>query len=353
MSSVECYDIHGLVTLRIRWDHYSGWFPGINQPLQHFRVPALKAEPDISVHVGAFKPDLSRCCVVDHKYYIRPNYIYCADEHRSFRWRVEINGLEHGRTKINLQLLQAPLRYACLAPGMVPYGIFLRHIIAYQLRQKGALLLHAAGCEKDGCALLLFGGAGVFKTTHLMQFMRMKTGWRYLGDDSLVFYNGKIFSFPIYPTFFAYRLKFKKTEKLSPLDKLILPFYSLFRRPKDLPVSQAAVPNILVHCKMGIDKPASFAPANPAAGLRDLLHIAMTEDHSNGSVGVSIFSRYVEAYNYIFPNNQLSNRWEVNENSLMSVVRHFEIQSSEKYNQEAMCKLLKNIFGEPNLDCCQ
>ncbi len=349
--NTEYYDIHGLVTARIRWDHYAGWFPGINQPLQHFRVPILDDTPDISVQIGAFEPDLADCCTVDHKYHIRQNYLYCADQHRSFRWRVEIKGLEHGPTEIRLHIRRAPLRYAWLAPGMLPYGIILRHILAYKLHQRGALLLHAAACEKEGRALVLFGGAGVYKTTHLMQFMRMQLGWHYLGDDTLIFYDGKIYSFPTYPAFFGYRLKYKQTEDLSFLDKLILPFYSLRTGSKDLQIAQMGVPDMLVHCKMGVGKPAHFIPADPADSLRRLVHTSMTEDHSNGSVGVNIFSRYIEAYNFVFPQNHLGRRWEIDHQTLMQDVRHYEIQSSEKYDLAGMCKLLQNMIGEPCLAC--
>lgn len=65
----------------------------LNLEFSFFEVDAI-GNPDIILNIGKFTPSNNDCYLIDHKYHIKENYLYCKDFSGKAKWEVEILGFE-------------------------------------------------------------------------------------------------------------------------------------------------------------------------------------------------------------------------------------------------------------------
>lgn len=313
---IHYYDVHGLVTLAVQEASPRGsrW-AGLGRTLAHFEVPSLEEEPDIWLKVGDFEPHYEDDCLVDHQVHVRPNYIFCQDQWRNLRWQVEIEGFESGPTRVRLALRGGGLRQA-LVPGLFAEALFTRQIMGRHLQRQGCTLLHAAGAGRGGGALVAFGRGGAFKTTVMMSLLRSSPEWRLLGDDSVIWQNGQVWSFPTYPALFDYRLRKLPTEDMRGQERAGL-LLSQWRPKKPLVVyTDQARAAAIVEMRTGAFEKLEISPVPVEDNLAAMFRTAQVEDHNSVNLGLNdAYLRYVEAYSYIFPGNALQARACLSENN--------------------------------------
>ena len=345
MAITDYLNIHNLVTLTIRRPENRDVFSELNQPFHFFRTKAHSNDPDIVMEIGDFEPNTNSTYIVDHKYHVRENYIFCEDHYRGLQWKVEIQGFETGNTVVHLHIQKKDAKYA-LAPGAIYNGLFLRQLIAYHLYKKGALLVHAAACMKDGKVILLFGRGGTYKTTHLMQIMRLDKNWQFLGDDSVILFDNKVFSFPYSLSFFAYRYKFLQDEHLTLKDKLgLFPFVLQSRKP-DFQIGEFGKLAVAINCKTVVGKKVEFKECETRSNFYSLIQESSVDDHTSSSIGhAQIYPRYVEAYSYVFPNNELQKRWQVNYSNHIDEkhLRSYEVEVPSDYSRKHYPELVEKF----------
>lgn len=304
------YDFHGLVSLSVV-DHRPGLslFAEAGQPFTHFQVQSLAEAPQVVLEMGGFQPQPGECYLVDHKYHIRENYIYCQEQWRSFRWQVEIEGFESGPTHIHLDLRGGGLRQI-LIPGMYANGLLTRQVIGRHLHDRGCALLHAAAAARSGKAVVAFGRGGSYKTSLLMSLLRSAPDWRTLGDDGLILQGAEVLSFPTFPALFAYRLKHLEGEELGfgeragYLASLLKPGYHA-----DIYAPRAEIA-ALVEVVTGDFEQVVIKETPFARNLAGILHESRLEEHNSVNLGFNdSYPQMVEAYSYIFPGNGLQTTW--------------------------------------------
>lgn len=300
------YDIHHLVTLRII-DNRDGLdlFASLGQPFTHFQVDSLPGKPDISLELGEFEPHFDASYLVDHKYHVRRNYLYCQDHWRSFRWKVEIEGIETGPTTIRLALRGGGLRRA-LVPGLFANMLLTRQLIGRHLRARGCALIHAAAAVRQGRAVVAFGRGGSYKTTVLMSLLQASSDWRIMGDDGVIIKDDQALSFPTYPALFDYRLKHMSTEHLNLFDRFGYLLGSL--RPGTIGERYASTAGVaaLVEMKAGHFDHVTIQEVPVLRNITAMLQGMRVEEHNSVNMGFNdIYPQYVEAYSYIFPENAL------------------------------------------------
>ena len=69
------YDFHGILTMSINAE--KNFFNRLDT-YDYFRTDYVD-RPDIQVNIDRFEPNLSGCCELDEKYWIKKNYIYYTD----------------------------------------------------------------------------------------------------------------------------------------------------------------------------------------------------------------------------------------------------------------------------------
>lgn len=301
------YDIHGLVGMQIIEQGRGGFsrWARLDEPFTSFRVDSLPGVPDVTLELGEFEPNIQNCYLVDHKYHVRHNYLYCEDGWRSFRWRIEIEGFESGPTHVRLSMRGGGLRRVLL-PGMYSKMLLTRQLLAQKLRAKGCLLAHAAGAARSGRAVVFHGRGGSYKTNVLMSMLRSSPEWRPLGDDGVILKENQALSFPTYPAIFGYRLAHKDTEHLTAFDRFRI--VTAARLPADDAertryASRADVAVLVEMRAGGVDK-LMIEEIPLDCNVTAMHHGMHLEQHNSVNMGFNdVYPQYVEAYSYIFQQN--------------------------------------------------
>ena len=301
------YDFHGLVGMRII-DHERGdlkGLAGVDDAFSYFQVESLSGVPDVTLELGSFEPHNHDCYLVDHKYHVRQNYLYCEDGWRSFRWRIEIEGFESGPTHVRLTMRGGGLRRVVL-PGMYSKMLLTRQLLAQELRAKGCLLAHAAGAARSGRAVVFHGRGGNYKTSVLMSLLRSSPEWRPLGDDGVILKENQALSFPTYPALFGYRLAHKDNEHLTAFDRFRI--VTAAHLPADDAERTCYAPgaDVAVLAEMrasGVDK-LTIEEVPLDRNVTAMLHGMRLEQHNSVNMGFNdVYPQYLEAYSYIFQEN--------------------------------------------------
>ena len=305
MSGKVCaYNFHGLVTMQVI-DHAGQRGAPLVDPFLCFQVDALPDAPDITLELGEFEPRSKDCYLVDHKYHVRPNYLYCEDGWRKFHWQVEIEGFESGPTIVRLDMRGSSLRSAVL-PGLYSRMLLTRQMLAQKLREQDCVLAHAAGAAREGNVVLLFGRGGSYKTSVLMSLLRSDAGWRALGDDGVILKGKQALSFPTYPGLFSYRLANKEGEHLTSIDRLRYMLKPLAAADAGENFTPSAEIVALVEIRAGGVNKLMIEEVTVGQNLVSMEHGMRLEQHNSVNMGFNdVYPCYVESYSYIFPENAL------------------------------------------------
>lgn len=306
------YNIHGALKIRIRG--LSPWtLEAFNCLCSFFKekpsgklgdADAGKDRPDISVDIGPFQPDLSNCGNVDHKYFLRRDYLYFKGTDKGLHWEAEIRGLEAGGNGPIQVRFSAPLsnRFKfpwCFFPDMILTLYVLNPLMELMLWKKGYFLLHSAGVVKDGLACLIAGRGGAHKTTFTMGLIRK--GWQLLGDDMVILHGGKVLPFPSVAQELDYLVNARKTEDLGLLGQFGLFMHLFANRPLALPVGEAGIPSVV---NLVVVKDVDSPTIRERLDL-DSLVTSLVANHLMERICYVDFkfstTAYLEAYEYMFP----------------------------------------------------
>jgi hypothetical protein len=207
------YNVHDVVKFQvIRKEQPFYEIKPLDMEYSYFRTDK-PIKPDIIVRIGKFKPKNNDCFIIDHKFFVRKNYLYFKEP----TWELEIDGFESDKTTVNFWEKNSvfnTFRYSSL----VLCDQVIRPLLELKLAKKGYLLSHSAAVSKDNRGILLCGPAASYKTTIAMNFV--KNGYKLLGDDFVIIKSKKLFAFPRSPVVFDYRIKKLDTEELSFFDKV-------------------------------------------------------------------------------------------------------------------------------------
>lgn len=307
------YNIHQALKIRIRG--LSPWtLEAFNCLYSFFKAGNLgedgngetdKNQPDISVEMGSFKPDLAGCANVDHKFFIRRNYLYFRASDKGLHWEAEIRGLDMaGIGPIQVRFF-APasnrLKFPwCFFPDLILTLYVLNPLMELMLWKKGYFLLHSAGVAKEGQACLVAGRGGAHKTTFTMGLLRQ--GWKLLGDDMVLLHGGKVLAFPSVVQELDYLIRARKTEDLGLLGQFGLFRHLAANGPLALQVSEAAIPTTVNLVRVKDVKVASVH----AGWDLDAMVASLVANHLMERICYVDFkfstTSFLDAYEYVFPN---------------------------------------------------
>lgn len=313
MKQVLNYNIHNILTLQIVRERKKDLLKDLNLEFSYFETNDEIFDPDIILNIGKFKPSNEKCYVVDHKYYIKDNYLYCKDSDSGAKWEVEINGFEKGKTEINFYSNIFGIQ-SILIPEFLPQNLLVRPLIEYKLAKKGYFLIHSGAVSKDNQAFLLEGRGGAFKTTLAMDFVRRQK-FEFLADDRVIIYKDNVMSFPIHYKLFEFRVEHLQNEELKGFwNKITLIKYLRNSRHGD-PVDNRTISSlkaIFSIIKTNKEK-ISISELNTKV-ITEKLITSMKVEMVNSPMMMGLdfgrYFNYMQAYSFIFPYSKIATYWD-------------------------------------------
>lgn len=199
----------------------------INERYQAYRRPLERdSAPDLTVTLGAFKPDLAGCFRVDHDYYMKEDYLYVQELRSKLggRMRFAVQGLEGG----GLHLQVDPNFTA--SPFVS--GRIMDFFVSYLLTRKGYALIHASGIHRESRGILFSARGGGGKTTIALHGVQKK-GYQFMGDNFMILGPGAAWGLLLDINFFGYNINRDVWKMLTRLERLkyraVMSLYALTR----------------------------------------------------------------------------------------------------------------------------
>lgn len=304
-------------------------------------------ESELDIIVSDFTSTNDNCYIINQKYYVKDNYIFCNDSHKIVKWSFCIKDIENKPT--------------VYFKGGLFSEIFLRDfiiepLIGFKLAQKGYSLVHASGVALDNKGFVFPACKGVGKTSTMLNLIG--DGGIYLSNEPIIISNdGMVYSFPSYIHFYHYNLKGNPqfSEKLKIEDKIELELKHLV---------------YLLSLKYGsfslnIDSKKLFKEIGDKYPLQSLILLTKTNRKevkilenidkkelverliTINKFEMQYFSDYLMAYSYIYPENTVTSYWQTLENNLVSALSKtpcHEVVIPFKYNStvyEEIYRLIK------------
>lgn len=210
------YDIHGKLRVEVRLRREQGT-TGAFDALEAFRVPALEsADLVLSVEEALEAPCNSY--VVNHRHYVAEDVAFSSGRYKNLKYQIRFERRDDmGYLRVAPVFLSPRTR---LQRYGIVQSLFLQPFIELELLRRGFIFVHSAAVGRGGRGFLLVGRGGVFKTT-LAMWLARREGYDFYGDDKVVLGpDGEIYSYPIFPRIFSFRLAELQTEHMAPLAKV-------------------------------------------------------------------------------------------------------------------------------------
>lgn len=345
-NEVTYYNIHNLVHLKIiRSEGKENPFLSYIDPLNYFKNNNEQVKNDIIIEYKQFQSDLSDCYCVDHKHYIKRNYIYSTGSIGNVStYKIELTGIENG--PLHLKLEYKPKGFYKLLHINYQSEFFLtRQLIRLCLLKQGHDLVHAGAVSKDDSAILLYGRGGALKTTLIMYLINY-FNYEFLGDDTVILtkYN-QVYSFPIYKELFFYRLNFKNDENLNNYDRIKFIFSDRLSEMDELKIINSSKLKKSIGCIYGDFQKTEVKEVSSYENNVYLKNVSDIEEFLSINIGFTdTFPMIIEAYNYIFPKNNLKLIYE-NKFQNIGLEKNYLLYINKINNKEQAINLSEKIIA--------
>lgn len=312
------FNIHNLLKFRIDGTN-KAYLKYFSQDYSYFQTNE-PIDSDLDVIVSDFTPSNNDCYIINHRYYVKENYLFCKDRYKIVRWSLCIKDIE-----------DKPTVYF---KGGVLGKTFLKDyivepLIGFKLAQKGYSLLHASGVTFNSKGFVFPSCKGVGKTSTILNLI--ETSDSFLGDESIILSNDSmVYSFPSYIHFYHYNLKSSPqiSEKLGIKDKFELQLKHLIYV---LSLKYASF-------SLDIDSKELFKEIGNKSRLQSLILLTKTNrDAINilenidrkglvkrlvliNKYQMQYFSDLLLAYSYICPESAVNSYWQTLENNLSNAL---------------------------------
>ena len=333
------FSIHDIVKFRI-FDK-KGYLRNYVQQYEYFAVS--DCNPDLSIHIGKFRPDLEGCSVLDDRYYVKDNYFYCSDSRKLSKWKLELKGFENDNLEVNIET-NIFGRFS----SIINIIDFLLH---YTLNAKGCPIIHSSGVCKGENAFLFAGRSGGGKTTLATYFL--EKGFDYLGDNFMVLKNGTAHSFVSPLNVFTYNLtpliqKNLGTKRLSLYFKSMLykitgGYIKIFTKLNIAEILEDKVKPHAEISKVFLMIPGKEFKVNQI-GLDEMV------EHLLYNMKLEFFHMpfltYISSYSYMYPKSGFAKHWDTYLDNLKSNLNNkllYKIEVPIKYDEKIVEQIYKLI----------
>jgi len=353
---IKYYFIHDIFKVIIINNTECKFIKKFNSDYSYFEVDFLE-EADLVINIGKFTPQNEDCYVVDHKYYVKENYLYCKDSAGKLKWETEINGFENGQIKININPLK---KQTILNLGLPVHTFLLEGMLMYGLLNHGYCIIHAACVSKNKKALLFAGRGGSFKTSLVMDLVR-ELNYKYMADDKIILNKSYAYSFPVSINRFIFMLSNMENEKYANRIEKAKMIKHLFINDRENERKDSyefiedisLIDKLIFVSRTNSSKVQIKQISDPQQLIKKLVENNRLELCLNGSHLPSLtkmrtnpFYRYMTEYSYVYPQSKIAQYWD-NLNERLSQILNcdlvYEIQMPYKYDKESFEEFKKYL----------
>jgi hypothetical protein len=311
---------------------------------------------DFEVRLGPFKPDLANCYILDDRYYIKYDYIYCKDKYLSLSWEIEITNFEKDRPIIIRINVEHEAIFGRIAYPIIS-GLIVDSMIYYSLISRGFAPVHASCASKDNQAYIFAGRSGAGKTTIILQLI--KNGYSYVNDDIVILCPGNVaFGFVKSLNLLSHNIDAQFYDNLKISDKAKIKFNSILHKlsngslkifthvnPADtfhdsIDKGELDVKSIfLLLPKIGLDR---------INGSEASKEEAISNIYYNQSLEMYYIYKYFLAYSYIYPGASIVNLFDKYKDNLDKNLisnRYYTIEMPTRHNSEIFKELFSLVPG--------
>ena len=136
---------------------------------------------------------------------------YTEVKFRKISWYVSLTTDDRG---IICYVSPKKLGMRIFIPNMTLKNLYVRSLVMLSLLKSEALLLHSCGFVSDDRAIILAGRPGVFKTSILMDAIRLHNA-KFLGEENTLVKAGVVYPFPLNHASVTFKIKKFKDENVS------------------------------------------------------------------------------------------------------------------------------------------
>lgn len=258
-------------------------------------------DPDLFVEINDFVPDLSDCFSLDHKYFIRRNFIFLEDYDKGLKWKMQIEGLEESQLKVKFFAPRSVYSKFpwMFFPDLILHLYILQPLVEMLLFRKGLMVIHAGAVHRNGKAYLIAGRGGSHKTDCVIELMRR--GYDYVSDDMVILNGNEVLSFPHSISLFDFRYRYLGREEMNLFEKIRL-FLFLRRHPH--PPFKIADHSSLGGITFVILTNKPSVDVRNDLDIEEMLKMLLFNQVMERTSYVShktIIGKFLEAYRFIFP----------------------------------------------------
>ncbi|GAB6056780.1 hypothetical protein JCM15415_20960 [Methanobacterium movens] len=271
-------------------------------------------EIDFTININGFAPKTDDCLLLDDKYYVKEDYIYCKNEkYKSLKWEIELTNFEKGRMNVNINIksiLSLKVFFTLIE------GFIIDPLIHYIISIKEDNLIHASSVELNGKGIVFVARGGAGKTT--ISTNLIKKGYSFISDNyTILNKESSLIGFVEPLNLFSYNVgsikdKINKSQNLELRLKYLLykasrNYIKIFTKVNPFDI----FPNKIKE-KSNINSIFLIIPNNSLKNIK-INKISKSEmiDHIiyNQMIEFPYLNKYIMAYSYVFPDNNFSKHW--------------------------------------------
>ena len=305
------YDIHDIVKYKlngpknfVKFSRYS------NYKTKHLKDDEI----DFSVNIKKFNPKSKNCNILDGKYYVKKDYIYCKESYKAFKWEIELENFENGNINVNINIKSFPklkLFYTLIE------GFIIDALIHYVISTKLNNLIHASCVDLEGNGILFVARGGAGKTT--ISTNLINKGFNFISDNYTILKpDGTLMGFVEPLNLFTYNSgemqdKIKITQNIELkinylIYKITGGYVKIFTKMNPFDILSGKIKE-----KTNLNALFLIIPSKKLKKM-ELSEISKVEmiEHIifNQKIEFPFFNRYITAYSYVYPDSEFSNHWK-------------------------------------------
>ncbi len=334
------YSIHDIVTFKVVNNAVllSRILPFWDIELRDFESKQ-KDEPDFTICLGKFSSQSPNCHILDDKFYIQEDYLYCSDSYKYAKWRLKISGFSGGSMEVHVSA--NPFAWLLL-PDFI-----INHLIWFKLNEKGYAIVHGSGVVKDDRAYIFTGRGAAGKTTVALNLV--ERGFKLLGDHFVILGNNAVLSFPLPLHIVDFNLTPFIRRRMKARHRLLFRVNQISQKITGLQMGTKISPKTLfpglTQDKANVHSVFLLLPRKEFKVKKISKEEFIAHVISNQKLESLPFIKYMMEYSYLFPRSNMATHWaryEANLSQSLSVAQAFyQVEVPLKYDNETLDRITK------------
>lgn len=177
------YNLNGLLSFSI--DATRKKLDYINKQYSYFKCDPTE-NVDLEIIVGDFTPPTKAYSVVNRKYKISGDAIWCEDTYKVAKWKFMIEGLKTDHTKVYFT--------GNFWSYYILYKFFIEPLLRFKLNERGYFMIHSSSVATSKGALVFPASPSVGKTSTMLNWLN--EGRAFIADEFTILGKNEAYGYP-------------------------------------------------------------------------------------------------------------------------------------------------------------